>query len=86
MKDWKIVKGYVPILRHACDNDFRHHPCTGFGCWCDTDKQGRWYCPGCHALAPEEIQFCADLARCDPLIGNSYLSDDTDWYLQGSKR
>jgi len=56
MNGWYLTKGkFGPYLKHDCA--FLHG--AHFG---STDEQGRWYCSSCKALAPEEMDFIADLA------------------------
>ena len=59
MKDWKITRSSeVPKRMHLvhCIGNFGH-------CICNSEE-GRWWCPECSEEAPEEIVFCAELARC----------------------
>jgi len=61
MKDWKIINDKErerKVLVHV-------HEASGWMAACHTFN-GRWICGTCGPKnpAPEEIAFCAELARC----------------------
>jgi len=82
LKDWTINTGHdggsrYQVLWHRCKamyatgNHVQH--------WCSRDDDG-WFCGLCETVAPEEIDFCADLAGCESL--HSIRAIRTDPMLQ----
>ncbi len=66
MKDWIFAKGR--------DTMYLKHNCIVGGCYfASKNKEGRWYCEECHIYAPEEIDFVADLANCEPLYRGRFF-------------
>lgn len=69
MKDWdlqpSVARPNVKYLTH---------------CECIIAKRredGSWYCPCCGIDAPEEIEFVADLANCEPYTGAGCYNSHT---------
>ncbi len=65
--DWEIQ--FDPahgtrVLCHKCDPKFQTTYYAGWLAWKGAESNRKWQCCYCDAVAPEEIQFVADLAGC----------------------
>jgi len=71
MEEWRVIKSLVwpnkMRLMHRCTTNFSKDNIYGWHT-CSWWKETEWFCPMCCSVAPEEIQFCADLAGCIRLL------------------
>jgi len=71
MKDW-FIKSYALRAGGKVTHLYHIHHYGLDNCVVQVSVKGRWFCSGCGLEAPEEISFCAELARCDggPLLSS----------------
>jgi len=64
MKDWNLLfVGNDKLLVHTCPSGIKCFMCAHF--------DGKYICSLCHAIAPEEIAFVAELGQCWQYYTNS---------------